>query len=318
MTMPEPLPLREAVASALRMGGLEILSQPQRFTSYILDLADSSLREVRLLSRQLDTELVAPLAQATKGECTTATLLTARSRIEQILVDDRFVAEGLARSTAEGLAGGMADFMGLRLPSAVQRLSPQPVQKDEDAPIPRLEPRPMRTAPAQPVAPSSRQVTPQRTLQPQPQQTPRLQSQPQASSTSTARPTPTTTPAQPTKKNNRKGLLILLAIVFAIWSIWYNTSMPNAKNDIKSSITIEENRVRLKLYNPTDKDCVVSDAAITVFDPYDDSVVEREEFEKNQYFAANSSKEFVMYGHYSAYEAKYEFDIVPYNPLIPG
>ena len=147
------LSLRDATSSALRMGGLELLGQPQRLTSYILDLADNSSREVRLLSRQLDGELLAPLAQATRDECTTAGLLTARSRVEQILVDDRYVSGELAMSAAEGLAGGVADFMNVRLPYAVQA--------ERDPSLPHLVPKAAQPTPVPAQTPVQRPTQPQ-------------------------------------------------------------------------------------------------------------------------------------------------------------
>ena len=295
MATPTTLTLREAVTSSLRMGGLELLGQPQRFTSYLLDLADNNSREVRLLSRQLDSDLLAPLVQATKRDCTTATLLTARSHIEQILVNDRFVSDELARSVADDLAGGIADFMGARLSF-----------DEEDAALPHLEPKPVQSAPPQPKP----EPKPEPKPQPKPQH---QQTQPQSRPKS---PAPAST--NKGKKGNIARIIILLVAVIAIgWALWYNLSMPSASEiEASANYVSGSSAIQASLYNPTDKNCVAT-FIISVEDHNGDKHTV-EAYENIPLLAGETISRTVPTSYNRLYTPVIDYNLVPYNPLIPG
>ena len=122
--------LREAVKATLDMG--DLLGSPERMRGCILDLADSSVPEVKLVAQQLDVELAEYLVAAAK-QPSTASLVTARSRIVEELADSRYVNRELSEIAADGLVGGLADHLGMELPPLE---SARPTEPAPSAPEP--------------------------------------------------------------------------------------------------------------------------------------------------------------------------------------
>ncbi len=104
--------LREAVAQSLRMGGTQLLSQPNRFLSFLLDLMDRESREAKVVSFQINDELLAPLERAAQNP-TRESLEMARAIVHNMLCRERGIDENLSGVVADGLAGGLADFLGM-------------------------------------------------------------------------------------------------------------------------------------------------------------------------------------------------------------
>jgi len=160
--MAEPtafLGLRKAFAQTLRLGGITLLGDPRRFVAFMLDIADQSLPEVRLAAQQINADLLSPLLAAARTP-NEATVVRARSQIEEILIRDRFVNETYARTVAGCMAGGFADFMGVSLPDATNEA---------------VQPAPEPVHPAAPVQPTPEPSHSAPTLQPKPRPKPRPQ-----------------------------------------------------------------------------------------------------------------------------------------------
>ena len=103
------LPLDKAIEQALVLGGAQTLHDSHRLSSYVMDLVDKTKPEARLFLGQVDERLIEPLAEISvnSGE---AVLRTAISRIEQTLVQERFVNLGLAQRTSREVVKGVASF----------------------------------------------------------------------------------------------------------------------------------------------------------------------------------------------------------------
>ncbi len=104
--------LREAVTQSLRMGGTQLLSQPNRFLSFLLDLIDRDSREAKVVSFQINDELLAPLEKAAQDP-TRESLERARAIVHNMLYRERGIDARLSQVVADGLAGGLADFLGI-------------------------------------------------------------------------------------------------------------------------------------------------------------------------------------------------------------
>lgn len=130
-----PLPLRAAVTEALRMGGTNLLEDPRRFASYVMDLADKGLPEVRLLSRIVSRELMLPLSTAIRHEDATS-IRMAREKTFECLRFDYYVEESLAAKLSDELTFGVADYLGVEI---VNHQKSQPAQMQASSnPQPRL------------------------------------------------------------------------------------------------------------------------------------------------------------------------------------
>ena len=125
--------LHSAVEQALRLGGTELLRDPGRFKSYVLDIANKSLPEVRLVIRQADVDLLEPLTHISNTS-TIADLRTIAAKIAQIFEDDRFVEKELAKKTGNELVEGVATYWGLFF-SAPKPVAPNPRPASTQKPV---------------------------------------------------------------------------------------------------------------------------------------------------------------------------------------
>ena len=122
------LALRPAMTHVLKMSGVNVLNNPKQLVSQILDIADSSLPEVRIVQRHMDEVVCAALVEAASNP-NESSLHVARARINDELRHSRFVDPALAQSTASDIVGGMADWLGI----AIEELPTQGVGEQDNA-----------------------------------------------------------------------------------------------------------------------------------------------------------------------------------------
>ena len=116
-TFQTQLPLPEATEFALRNGGINLLGQPQRFLSILLDVADPSAPEIGILAYNTDEALLSPYARATLGKTpTTDDLETAAHMAARHLIDERHIDKAQATTCAFQLAEGIARFLQISAP----------------------------------------------------------------------------------------------------------------------------------------------------------------------------------------------------------
>ncbi len=137
----ESLPLRSAILKALQMGGTELLQNPGRLASYVLDLSDDEILEVRLATQQMDEKLLAPLNEALVAPSQDS-LELARAKITDELTRGRLANATVAALTANSLAGGLADYLDIPLPPPQQT-----------SPVAQTTQSPMHAQPIQPTQP---------------------------------------------------------------------------------------------------------------------------------------------------------------------
>ena len=106
------LSLKDAIAQALMLGGLDLLNNPARLVSLVLDLADYSLDEVRLFKIQANADLLAPLSKVVDSPSEQSLRVAEKSMID-ILVQDRFVEQTIAVKVAQALTCALAKHLGI-------------------------------------------------------------------------------------------------------------------------------------------------------------------------------------------------------------
>lgn len=118
--------LRSAIHQSLDDYGIDLLEQPRRLISFVLDYADSEDKATKVLCQQLDDELLEPTLKATRTPQKTS-LENARDRTMHLLVDVRSIEPGMAAQAADGLVGGVADYLELPLEPLPQAPPNQPM-----------------------------------------------------------------------------------------------------------------------------------------------------------------------------------------------
>lgn len=174
--------LRSTVASVLEdPSGEDLLSFPNRFLSYVADIADPESREVRVLMSCCDDNLLRPYVAAipdAKEQHGFAPLAGAAKAARRYLHDDCIIDDEAARDVADAIALGIADHLGIDTAQCPERVAPTPApapipqpSSPEPAPIPQHSspapaqiPQPSIPAPA----PIPQPLTPEPMPMPQP------------------------------------------------------------------------------------------------------------------------------------------------------
>ncbi len=237
-------PLDKAIEQALVLGGVQLLHDPHRLSSYVMDLVDKTKPEARLFLGQVDERLIGPLSEisANSGD---AVLRTAISRIEQTFVQERFVNQGLAQRTSRELVKGVASYWHIPCSYDVFAMPhPTPDQHGNGNVRPSDAPRQngwqtnatsQQTAWQQPMQPP-----PQAPVQ-APSQAPvqQLKTAPQAPAQQPAVQAPSQAPVQQTPKKNT-GIKVILAILlmaavgvgaFVFWQQTHGPSPTSGTNN---------------------------------------------------------------------------------------
>ena len=109
--------LAEVVALTLDEAGVEVLRDPKRFISFILDLADTQDRSIRVLTANCDTRFMQPFVEAVLIGSAEG-IERAATRSEIILSEERFIQSEVAQDVCHSLASGIAHNLGVRLSSS--------------------------------------------------------------------------------------------------------------------------------------------------------------------------------------------------------
>lgn len=215
--------LREATAKTLRMGGTDLLSHPQRFKSYLLDIADQSQPEVRMVANQLDEELVAPLREACEHPEATA-LITAQTRVLETLKTERFVNSQMAHTASHALVGGLADYLGMPFADEPKTTPPASTvsAKPETSTPPPNQPTFPQPVSSQPAIRAANAVASGNTMTTQQPMAPIAQSAPQV-------------PQQ--QKKAPVGAIAALVAIIAILAIALVVLLPRLQDTLGSSST---------------------------------------------------------------------------------
>ena len=163
--------LRSTVASVLEdPSGEDLLSFPNRFLSYVADIADPESREVRVLMSCCDDNLLRPYVAAipdAKEQHEFAPLAGAAKAARRYLHDDCIIDDEAARDVADAIALGIADHLGIDTAQYPEKVAPTPAPApipQHSSPAPAQIPQPSIPAPA----PIPQPLTPEPMPMPQP------------------------------------------------------------------------------------------------------------------------------------------------------
>ena len=168
-----PISIVDATFFALQQSGKEILQNPSRLLSYLIDMTAES-KALMVLERNCDSDFLEPLANEVCGTepPTMQGIRLAASRMEDMLVNERAVAPKPAHQAVEQLCRGVVRYLGERSGGAAK-----PAQESKDptpapAPVPAATLAATAPKPAQPTHPFTVTVTPPTQAQtPEPQVT---------------------------------------------------------------------------------------------------------------------------------------------------
>ena len=121
-----PASISDAILYALQKSGREVLQNPQRLLSYLIDVA-SDCPALTVLERNIDGELLEPLVNVICGSepPTMQGIRLAASRMEDLLVNGRAVSHQPAHQAVEELCRGVVRYLA-ELSGAAQRTPQMP------------------------------------------------------------------------------------------------------------------------------------------------------------------------------------------------
>lgn len=109
----EKLTLRQAVAKAVRIEGLDILRSPQRFIGCVMDSIDTESVEANILYSHCDERFLRWFANADSSRVSPAHLLSAYRGASEFLKREYGTSENAAHGVAASIALGIADAAGI-------------------------------------------------------------------------------------------------------------------------------------------------------------------------------------------------------------
>lgn len=135
--------IAEATYTAIKQGGEEVLQNPHRLLSFLIDMAPES-PALTVLERNCDQELLEPFAEVVCGEQppTLQSLQIAASRAHDMLVHTRAVSAEPSHQAIQQLGAGIMRYLTERSNAP---LAPTPSQTAPQAPTVAPEPQPNPT-----------------------------------------------------------------------------------------------------------------------------------------------------------------------------
>ena len=109
------LSLREATKKALEMAGPSIFASPQRYLSFVLDMADGDSPEMKVLLAGLDNDVLEIIRPAVANP-SRQSLVRAARRAQDHLVRVSMMQEEPSRLAMEDVCWGIGDWRGIDMP----------------------------------------------------------------------------------------------------------------------------------------------------------------------------------------------------------